>query len=499
MKKNLLLAVLFLGSLTASAQLDCATDAIVLTTNGTYTAPDVIGSFEPGCYTNTTTSPDNVTSPSGTILGLWYKYTPATSGEITLTSDLAQNVAPFSVDTRLQVLTGTCGALVCYDASDDVSATNYRTTLTFPVAAGTTYYFQWDNYWNDAGFDFDFTYTPIACLKVYNVNSPTNTTTTSITLNWDASLSGPVDYQVEYGLTGFTQGSGTTLTTPTNSLSITGLALSTAYDYYVRSNCGTSQSSWTTVNSFTTAKVCPYANGLDTAASLIGWTLITNGPAGQGWNSTGTSGQASTPGYWIFASSNPTTSAANNNWLFSPAFSLQAGEQVTVSFYTRASTSARTLRVTAGLNNTQAAQTTQIAALNIVAGTTWNLNTLPVYTAPATGIYYFGFNDNSASTATAVNMRLDTFNFTSTLGTNDFISSKFAVYPNPVNDIIKFSNDSNVIVNSVEMSDLNGRVIKSAKINATEGQISLSDLSSGVYMMRITTDQGTATKKIVKQ
>ena len=96
------------------------------------------------------------------------------------------------------------------------------------------------------------------------------------------------------------------------------------------------------------------------------------------------------------------TAGANNNWLFSPAVSLQSGEQVTVSFYTRSSTSPRTLRVTVGSDNDSAMQTTQLAALNITAGTVWNLNTIPVYTAPAAGIYYFGFNDNSAATATAV-------------------------------------------------------------------------------------------------
>jgi len=36
-------------------------------------------------------------------------------------------------------------------------------------------------------------------------------------------------------------------------------------------------------------------------------------------------------------------------------------------------------------------------------------------------------------------------------------------------------------------------------INGTEGQISISDLSAGVYMMKVVTDQGTATKKVIKE
>ena len=96
-------------------------------------------------------------------------------------------------------------------------------------------------------------------------------------------------------------------------------------------------------------------------------------------------------------------------------------------------------------------------------------------------------------------MRLDTITFTSVLGTNEFLSSKFSVFPNPVNNVINFSNDQNAVVSTVDLTDLNGRVIKSLKVNATEGQISVSDLATGMYMMKITTDQGIAVKKIVKQ
>ena len=496
MKKLLLLSVLFLGSLSASAQYDC-TDPIVLTTNGTITAPDVSGTFYDGvCYTHATTSADNVNNPSGPMYGLWYSFTPTASGEVTLNSNLPQNSAPFSDDTKVSILTGDCDALVCYDASDDVSTTNYRTTITFPVAAGVTYFIQWDNYWNDAGFDFDFTFTEIPCLPVYTINAATNITTTSLTLNWDASLSAPTGYEVEYGAPGFVQGTGTTVTTATNSVALSSLTASTVYDFYVRANCGTTQSAWTAVNAFTTAKVCPHTSGLDTAAQVVGWTIATNGPGAQGLNSTGTAGQASTPGYWIFASS---TTTPNNNWLFSPAFSLQANETVTISFYHRASTSARSLRVTAGTANSAAAQTTVLGTIAIPAGATWTQVTVPTnFVAPSAGIYYFGFNDNSNATATAVNMRLDTFNFTSVLGTSDFLASKFSVYPNPSSEVINFSNDANAVVTNVELADLNGRVVKTQAMNATEGQVSVSDLAAGVYMMKITTDQGIATKKLIK-
>lgn len=77
--------------------------------------------------------------------------------------------------------------------------------------------------------------------------------------------------------------------------------------------------------------------------------------------------------------------------------------------------------------------------------------------------------------------------------------NNFSVFPNPTNNVINFSNNVNATVNTIEIFDLNGRIIKSIKINATEGQVSVSDLSAGMYMMKISTDSGIVTKKIVKQ
>lgn len=82
---------------------------------------------------------------------------------------------------------------------------------------------------------------------------------------------------------------------------------------------------------------------------------------------------------------------------------------------------------------------------------------------------------------------------------NQLTDAGFSVYPNPAMNVINFSNTTDAVVSSIEMTDMNGRIVKSEKVNATEGQISVSDLTTGMYMMKITTDQGTAVKKIVKQ
>lgn len=79
-----------------------------------------------------------------------------------------------------------------------------------------------------------------------------NITFNSAVINWtDANTS--ASFTIEYGISGFTQGSGTSLVTNTPSITLTGLMAETTYDYYVKSDCSiTNFSLWSDVQSFTT-------------------------------------------------------------------------------------------------------------------------------------------------------------------------------------------------------------------------------------------------------
>jgi len=60
-------------------------------------------------------------------------------------------------------------------------------------------------------------------------------------------------YQVEYGPTGFTFGTGQSINVPSSYTTLTGLTGNTVYDYYVRANCGGPDfSAWTGPHSFVT-------------------------------------------------------------------------------------------------------------------------------------------------------------------------------------------------------------------------------------------------------
>ena len=78
-------------------------------------------------------------------------------------------------------------------------------------------------------------------------------------------------------------------------------------------------------------------------------------------------------------------------------------------------------------------------------------------------------------------------------------TTAFAVFPNPATNVINVNNKDNAPISSITFSDLNGRIVKqNAFNNESQVQMNISELSSGVYMMNITSKEGTTTKKIVK-
>jgi hypothetical protein len=69
------------------------------------------------------------------------------------------------------------------------------------------------------------------------------------------------------------------------------------------------------------------------------------------------------------------------------------------------------------------------------------------------------------------------------------------VYPNPVQDILYIT--AGATVKQVEVYNLQGQLIK--KENANVNEISTIDLSSGLYLLRVTSDKGVSTHKFIKQ
>lgn len=85
----------------------------------------------------------------------------------------------------------------------------------------------------------------------------------------------------------------------------------------------------------------------------------------------------------------------------------------------------------------------------------------------------------------------------SALSTNDFAPIKFKMYPNPVKDnfvYVSSTQDLDVIIYNVL-----GKTIEKKHVSPNNNKIDVSNLSKGIYLIKLTSDQGSITKKLIKQ
>ncbi len=93
----------------------------------------------------------------------------------------------------------------------------------------------------------------------------------------------------------------------------------------------------------------------------------------------------------------------------------------------------------------------------------------------------------------------DTWNteFVAALSNESFAFTNFNFYPNPVKDNLKISNNS--IIDSVEILSLLGQKMISKNVNSLETELNLSELSSGIYFVKVTCLGFEKTIKVVKE
>ena len=78
-------------------------------------------------------------------------------------------------------------------------------------------------------------------------------------------------------------------------------------------------------------------------------------------------------------------------------------------------------------------------------------------------------------------------------------NSYVSVYPNPVNNSLTLKTAPNNQINSIKLYDISGRIVLTkTEINASSKMLNLEGLTSGSYFVKITTNKGTITKKIIK-
>lgn len=98
------------------------------------------------------------------------------------------------------------------------------------------------------------------------------------------------------------------------------------------------------------------------------------------------------------------------------------------------------------------------------------------------------------------NIRISAVNTLPKLSVNELLSSKFAVFPNPVTDIVTITSSENIGVEQIEMYDISGKTVKSRNYAMeNEVQLNIENVANGTYFLHIKTNEGIAVKKVVKK
>lgn len=102
---------------------------------------------------------------------------------------------------------------------------------------------------------------------------------------------------------------------------------------------------------------------------------------------------------------------------------------------------------------------------------------------------YSGFTNNPEG-----NFDIDV---TTTLAVDTFGNNGFSAYPNPVKNILNISNSTEI--SKVQVINLLGQEMIVKSMNETQGQLDVSELSAGTYLVKVTSDNQVKTIKIVKE
>ena len=241
------------------------------------------------------------------------------------------------------------------------------------------------------------------------------------------SANGNLAFEIEYGPSGYTVGSGTNMSGYTTNFTLNGLSGGTTYDVYARSYCGgtSGYSAWVGPVSVTTAMTPPYFNDFSPNYTGSGFTEAQGNIASPTVFTSTSSGW--TNDTWLNGGTNQCAkenlySAYDDEWMFSPVFDLGIGTNNYSLEFDLAITPWNGTTGGASLG----ADDSVMVVISTDGGQTWDRNNALLvlssssttgaagdhYTIPLSGYFglvQFGFYDETTVSGTDLDIFVDNF------------------------------------------------------------------------------------------
>lgn len=108
------------------------------------------------------------------------------------------------------------------------------------------------------------------------------------------------------------------------------------------------------------------------------------------------------------------------------------------------------------------------------------------------------YHNNSWTKFTPTTSGKIPFYVTTATGIENAATDQLNIYPNPATDVLYIQSPS--LVKSVQVMDMSGKLLIKQETQITGNvQVSVNELSQGVYFVKIETEEGTYTKKFFKK
>ncbi|WP_299383516.1 PQQ-dependent sugar dehydrogenase [uncultured Lacinutrix sp.] len=449
-------------------------------------------------YRDIAISPDGltiyaVTDNSGGTSG------PSSGGFVTITNPgvivKLEYVGPLSTDPiaspTLEDVVSYCSITV--DAPEVMS--NNCTVLTGTTTDPTTYssgtnIVEWS--FNDNGNVVTANQNVIINALEVPSNISVVPSNVSADISWDNL--GNTIFEVRYREVGAS--TWLTETTSVNSITLTSLTLSTNYEFQVLSDCGGTQSAYSTVTNFTTLAIT-YCDAQGVAAGHISNVLL------NGENSTSINSSSSTNvAYTDYTSLSPVDLKKGETYSMQVSTSYNAsGVSVWIDYNQDGDFDDSNEKVwDDAVGTTEASPRSNsflIPSGVLVGSTRMRVASRQYYTISGSCGDVVEAGQDSEVEDYTVNI------IEESLGVNALSLEVFNISPNPFNSQIKINKPSSIKDLTITLFDIHGRIIRKEAISGNQsGTITinnLDDLNAGVYFVRISDGNSVSSaKKLVK-
>lgn len=122
---------------------------------------------------------------------------------------------------------------------------------------------------------------------------------------------------------------------------------------------------------------------------------------------------------------------------------------------------------------------------------------LPTATSCKVAFRYFVTNGGPAG-ANSDQVGIDQYSIDRTLSSEDFFTSIFSIHPNPVKDILNVTAKNGATIETIQILDINGRIVNQVNTSSKTVQVNVSNLNAGVYFVKVQSEIGVGTSKIIK-